>query len=265
MSEVINADQPVVESAPVEATPAEGAVDGSQATAPAQNEGQAIEQPFLVVKVGGEEHKLTREQAIEWASKGGDYTKKSQSLAEQRRTFDQDRETIIRNEMEKRQRLAQQERENQERQALGPAEQALLRTQELEQRIQDDKLSYALKDTLSKHPSVDEQALLIEATKRGIKNFDELESVASDLDKSYSERMSKTLEETISKGEHPSVKKFKEQVIAEYLKSKGSGPAPVAGSGGTSVPGSEIRKPKNMNEAHDIAISMLNAANGSSK
>jgi hypothetical protein len=218
---------------------------------------------LVEIKVDGKVEQLPLREVLSLSQQGRDYTRKTQALSDERKRFESDRSTILAQERQK------WEREYQEylrRQAEGAepkdaGAQALEKAQALEQRLEDERLESVLKSVLAEHKGVNEQVLLFEARKRGIKSYDELGPIAAELAKadstSFEERFNSRLDELLSKGEHPRIKKYNDEFLAKYLKDKERQPAPVGGSGGSPSLGDGAKKPKSLEEAQDLANELM--------
>lgn len=262
-------------SAAVAAPPAEGGqppAGAPPANSPSPSEGgqpaaaaAASPEPTLEILVNGKVEKLTLAEAKELAQQGRDYTRKTQNLADDRKRWDADRQAILQQERAKWHQEQQELARRQSEEGLEPADRALASAQETASRTEDYLLSNTLAQVRAKYPDVDEQMLIIEGQRRGIRTpdqFHQLEAVAAEMDKAnsgrFDERFNARFDETLKKGEDPRVKSYKDAIIAEYLKSKGSGPAPVSGSGGAPALSGK-KTAANLNEASDMAIERLTA------
>ena len=233
---------------------------------PAGSTAQATttEEPKFEIKVDGKTELLTRAEIIARAQMGTAFTQKTQRLAEERRRFETDRQTIL--EQEKQRWLQEQQEQARRAQEVGktPGELAMLRTQQLEQRLEDQALTMSVDVVVSKHAGLDRNDFMMECVKRGLRDSNDVNThgaaVAAEMESARNSSFDNRFNELLTKGEHPSLKAYKEAVIAEYLKSKGGGPSPVTSAGGaTPSLGGSPKRAKTLDEAADIAAEMLGA------
>ena len=139
----------------------EASVAGQAPAAPAATEGQpggtpaatteaptpspsASSQPaseqMFEIKVGGQAMKLTREEVIARAQMGEDYTRSKQKLADERRTWESDRQAVLRQERERWAREQQEAARRQQQQELDPGTQALQETRLIQQRSEERRV-----------------------------------------------------------------------------------------------------------------------------
>lgn len=279
----MNAGSAVEEAAAPEAAPEaaagqapEAAQDAAQAgstpspensgTQPAASASPAAAEPKFALKVDGKVIEVSRDEAIALAQKGHSFTQKTQQLADEKRRWETDRQTLLDQEKQRWQREQQEWQRQQEQARLAaedPARHALNVAQQAQAKTEDMALDFAIKSALSKYPDVNERELLIEAQMRGITRpdqFNVLDAVASDLAKASSERFESRFAEIIGKGEHPLLKKMNDDALAKYLKDKEIKPAPLGGSAGGSTPppmSSGPKRAKSLDEAQDIANEMM--------
>lgn len=247
-------------AAPQTTSPSSPSIAGTPAAAPAV----PAEEPKFEIKVNGKTELLTRTELIARAQKETSYTQKSQQLAEEKRRFDADRQTIL--EQEKSRWLQELKTQQAQEVEAGktPAELALARTQQLEHKLEDMALSSSVDSVISKHSGVDRSDFMMECVKRGLRDSKDVadygEAIAAEMEAKRNSSFDSRFNEIITKGDHPTLKQYKEQVIAEYLKSKAAGPAPVTSAvGSTPALGGPAKKARTLDEASDMAMEMLGA------
>ena len=252
---------PVAASAAPQTAPPPSPTNSGQ---PAGSTAQATttEEPKFEIKVDGKTELLTRADIIARAQMGTAFTQKTQRLAEERRRFETDRQTIL--DQEKQRWLQEQQELARRQQEAGktPAELALMKTQQLEQRIEDQALTMSVDSVISKHPGVDRNDFMLECVKRGLRDSNDVHAhgaaIAAEMESARTSSFDSRFNEILAKGEHPSLKAYKEAAIAEYLKSKGGGPSPVTSAGGsTPALGGGPKRAKTLDEAADMAAEML--------
>lgn len=220
----------------------------------------SAEQKFEI-KVDGKVELLTRDEIIARAQKGTKFTQNSQALADERRRWEADRQTILQQEKEAwfRELKNQQEREKTEAEK-DPGARAIERVQSLEQKLEDQQLDAVLKPLLDKY-QVDEQQFLIEASRSGLRSAADVaangEAIAKALSEHQNSRFEARFQDVLSNREHPAVKALLEKAVAEYLQKKTAGPSPVPAGVSTPSLGAAPRRAKTLDEAADIAEEML--------
>ena len=219
------------------------------------------------LKVDGQSRKVTREELVNLAQQGDNFTQKTQKLADERRRWEADRQAILQQERAKWDREQQEAAERRRAEELGDKDPALLgleRIQSLEHKIEDQALDSAIRGLSAKFPNMNEREFLIEANARGLHSAEDVarhgEQIATELAKNGESRFDSRFTETLKKGEHPELVKMKETWIAEYLQKKGSGPTPPSGGALTPALGGSPRRAKTFDEAADIAQEMLTGA-----
>lgn len=224
-------------------------------------------EPLFEIKVDGKVEKVTKEELILRAQRDTDYTGKTQKLAEARRAFETDRQRLVQEEVERaRQTWIREQAEATRREAdarlreENPAQAALQVAHRTQQMLEDQTLDLELKRARGQFPDVSENDLLLEAQRQGIsrpEQFGSLISLAEGLDKVRVERMEKWLDSVISEGKHIRLGKYKDEIIAAYLKEKELKPGPLAGSGGSPVVAAPPRRAKTLDEAQDMANELM--------
>lgn len=245
------------------AAAAGGGADGAGA-AGAGGQPPKAEDLFEIV-VNGKQEKVSRADLIAYAQQGKSYTTKSQALADERRRWEADRETVLRAEKDRwaREQAEAAERQRQESET-DPGQRALSQSQRLEQRFEDQALDISLGRLLPKFPSISEREFIMEASARGITTADGVakhgEAILNEMMKSRDEGFNSRFSEILKKGDHPELKSLIEAKIAEYLQKKTAGGAPP-NNGNASTPslGGAPRKARTFDEAADIADEMLRA------
>lgn len=218
-------------------------------------------EPTYEIKVDGKVEKLTLAEITARAQMGTDYRTKTQQLADDRRRWDAERQTILQQEREAaiRDLKAQEAREKLEAEK-DPATRAMDRVQTLEQKLEDQQLDSVLKPLLDKY-GVEEQQFLIEASRNGLRTAADVathgEAIAKALSEAQNGRFESRFKEVLSKGEHPEVKALIQKAIAEYLQKKTGGPSPTPAGALTPSLGAPVRRAKTLDEAADIAEEML--------
>lgn len=243
--------------APASATAAAPSTPSPSAPA---NPAPAAEQKFEI-KVDGKVESLSLDEIIARAQKGTKFTQNSQQLADERRRWDTDRQTILQKEKEAWLReLKDQETRARLEAEKDPAARAMDRVQTLEQKLEDQQLDSVLRPLLEKY-QVDEQQFLIEASRNGLKSAADVvahgEAIAKALADSQNSRFETRFKEVLSKREHPEVKALIEKAVAEYLQKKTAGPSPAPAGAITPSLGAPTRRAKTLDEAADIAEELL--------
>lgn len=236
-----------------------GAAGGS-ASAGAGQPGEGASQSEFEITVAGQKVKLTRDQVLEHASKGHDYTRKTQELADQKRRMEAEYSRRLQTELAKA--LDAQRRAPAEEQEQDPLADIRSRQDRIEQRIQDEKLDAALERIKGKFPNVNPKLLMIEAAERKVERFEDLDAVAAELNTAHETERSGLLEKLLGDANNPTVSKFREKVIAEYLQKKSKDATAGGENGSGGLPGGEAPKPpKNQNEER-VAVDRLLAQLG---
>lgn len=255
------AGAPAAPQTPPPASPSSSGQPPAATPAPA---GTPTEEPKFEIKVDGKTELLTRTELIARAQMGTAFTQKTQKLAEERNRFLADRQTIL--EQEKAKWLQEQQEAARKAQEAGksPAEQALERTQALEMKIEDERLEMVTNAVLAKHEGLDAYSFQVECVKRGLRDSNDVkthgDAIAAEMVAARNAAFDTRFTDILTKGEHPALKAHNERIIAEYLKTKGAGPAPVTtGSGATPALGGAPKKAQSLDEAADIAAEMLGA------
>jgi hypothetical protein len=259
-------------SAPAPAAPGSqpdpGAAPGASAPSPTPQTptpgSQPPAEPEHEIVYNGQTEKLKLSDIIKLAQQGKDYTQKTQSLATERKKWETDRDYQVRTEVEKRYRALLtelQRNKNGQEEEQDPGVRALSEVTKIQQQLQDQQLDAALRECKSKFPGINEDLLLAEANRRGIQRFEDLSEVAKGLHESNETERTKFLESVLGDEKHPIVAKFREAVIAQYLKSKeGQPPKHITGAGGAPGGAPPPARPKNLDEADRIALETLKAA-----
>ena len=226
-------------------------------------------EPLFEIKVDGKVEKLSRDEIIAMAQMGKDYTQKNQKLADAKRAFEAERQSLVQQEVDRaRQEWARQQQESARRQesdrlrAEDPAAHALAEAKRAQQMVEDQSLDMEIKRALGKFPDISENDLLLEAQRSGIQRpeqFGMLSDLAAKIDANRVERMEKWLETVVTEGKHPRLGKYKDEIIAAYLKEKEAKPGPLVGSGGSPISAPAPRRAKSLEEAADMANEMMGA------
>ncbi len=242
--------------------PPEGGAEGGGGKPP---EGGAAPDTFTL-KVNGKEESYTREQILELASKGGDYQGKTTTLAEERKAFESDRESLIRSETDKRieQMLEEDRRKAGDDESLSDSEKNTRRITSLEQRQQDEGLENKIAMLQDKHGKDFNRALFIDmATQAGVQNLNELDALAVkhiEQQKSAGLDLVKTI---LADENHPLTKEFSKKITDAWVEKKlKASPAGGGGSTGpTEIPTGKDGKPLTDDEIDDISTRELQGLN----
>lgn len=271
-------------AAPAPAAPSASQPSGAAAGASPSNQpapglsGQppagAPEQEYEIT-VDGKKEKLTREQVIALAQQGKDYTKKTQTLAQQQQQFEQRvaQEVQRRQQAYLRQQAQQGKQPEGEEEELNEGQLALQRIQKFEEKQADEKLESVLNGITSKYPDLDADLILVHAQRRADQNggalkWEDFDVVAKELSEKLEGSRSSFLEKALSDENHPLVKSTWEKRLQSYLDKKAE-EAKKGGhlTGGGLPPGGAAPKapPKDIREASDRALEQLQAANAARK
>jgi hypothetical protein len=245
------------DTAPAATSPSAGAAPANNG----QPAGTVKESEFEELKADGQVLKLTREQLRELASKGHNYTRKMQEMAEKERAKEREYQSKLNNALQQeRERLMRemQEREN----PPSVEEQNMRRLQQIEAKIEDDKLDRKIQEVTGKFPGVNEKLMLITALERFGKDvtYDDMVSVAQEMATGMQSEREQLLDKVLSDGDNPKVKAFKQKAVDDYLAAKAKESKPKGENGTGGAPGGlpARAKPKNFDEADKEALARLN-------
>jgi len=252
--------QPPAEGAPAP-TPAPG--EGTPPAAP--NPDQEIE--FVV---DGQTQRVKLSELGSGYQRHADYTRKTQGLAEERRTFEADKTQQIQEgvQAEINRILAEQGRGG-EAGAGGegggqPDPLSLLTSKvtTMEQRQADGELDRTMADLKGKYQGLDEKLLMLEASDKGVQKFSELDAMAKAQVETRSNQQGDALRAIMRDPEHPIGKELRDAVIKDYLAGSGNKPLIPPVGGGTPVPPADPAAPRDHYAIDDAALAALKARGG---
>jgi hypothetical protein len=208
--------------------------------------------------------KVPLSELLSGYSREADYRHKTQSLAEERRKWEAERDAAVQEEVQKLlEEQAALEGEDPEKVEAKVREERLAR---LEAQQGDLELERLLDRLKKDHPKMDEDKFLIALSRGELKSEKDFYEFAKKSHEDYLGLKQKTFEEFVAEKENPAVKQFREKVIAEYLASKNKLPH-SAGEAGGAAPvgagtGSDGKSPfagKDVMGARDAAIAAIKA------
>jgi len=214
----------------------------------------------FTLKVAGEEKTYTRDEILELASKGGDYQGKTTALAEERKTWESDRDSLMRTEVDKRieQMIAENGGTGQEDDGLSDTEKLNNRMAQLENRRQDDALEAKIAVYQDKYGKDFNRSLFIDmATQSGAQDLGALDAIAEKHVESQKNSGLELVKTVLADENHPLTKEFSQKIVESYIAKKlGSHPA---GGGGSTGP-TEILKGKDGKPMTDDEIDAASVA-----
>ena len=228
-------------------------------------EGGAAPDAFTL-KVNGEEKSYSRDEILELASKGGDYQGKTTALADDRKTFEADRESLIRSEVDKRieQMLAEDRSKAAVDDGLSDADKTEHRLTALEQRRQDDQLETKIAEYKKQYGDHFNRSMFIDmAMEAGAQAMSELDNIAEKHVEQVKTSNLGLVKTVLADENHPLTQEFSKKIVDAYVAKKlESSPAGGGGSTGpTEIPKGKDGKPLTADEIDDISVRELQGLN----
>ena len=242
--------------------PPEGGAAGGGGKPP---EGGTVPETFTL-KVAGEEKTYTRDEILELASKGGDYQGKTTALADDRKTWESDRESLVRSEVDKRveQMIAEDKSKASDDDELSLEEKNAKRLTSLEQRRQDDQLEDRIAEYKKQYGKQFNRSMFIDmAMEAGAQEIKELDNIAAKHVESVKADNMELVKTVLADENHPLTKEFSKKIVDTYVEKKlNSSPAAGGGSTGpTEIPAGKDGKALTADEIDELSVRELQGLN----
>ena len=222
-------------------------------------EGGAAPETFTL-KVNGEDKTYTRAEYDELASKGGNYTQDKQALAEERKAWERDRDSLIRSETDRRiEEMRAEDRHRAEADdGLSDGDKLGNRMTLIEETQQDEALEGKIAQFQKEYGKDFNRSIFIDmATQAGIQDLNQLDALAKEHVEGSKASNLDFVKSVLEDENHPLTKEFSKKITDAWVTKKLN--ADPAGGGGSTGP-TEILKGKDGKPLTDDEIDAASVA-----